>query len=144
MDRPNLPYDKSKRICIIFSLFHIICSNDELKVEFTKMNFPHFLLPFPEMDSNNFENEQTILSILGIYGQLLKSESTEIFDFFKDTTLINSLLKIIEKDKKISKLIATCTLQKILSVENILDFMFNDPDLILKIITITFRVLCEK
>lgn len=98
------------------------------------MNYVYFLLPFLDIDSNNFENEQIILSCLALFGMLLKSDDIDIMNFFTDSQVVISLLKIIENDKSTSKLIATCTLQKILSGEKALNKICDNEILLSNVI----------
>lgn len=124
----------SNRICIILSLFQSISSNEETILPFVKSNFPFYILPFLNLDSSKLENEHLKLSTLGVLGILVKSKKAEVVKFFAYSEVLTLTLKIIENGNEISKLVANCILQRILSQDKLLNFICKNKEKLLMVI----------
>lgn len=124
----------SNRICIILSLFQLISTNKDTILPFMKSNFPFYILPFLNLDTSKIENEHLKLSTLGVLGVLMKSKIPEVIEFFISSELITSILKIIENGNDISKLVANCILQRIISEDELLNFICKNKEKLIKVI----------
>eukprot|EP01091_Cochliopodium_minus_P012612 TRINITY_DN3854_c0_g2_i1.p1 TRINITY_DN3854_c0_g2~~TRINITY_DN3854_c0_g2_i1.p1 ORF type:complete len:290 (-),score=61.20 TRINITY_DN3854_c0_g2_i1:54-923(-) len=122
----NSPYLKntiSERISHCLTLFQCVAAHQETRVLFLNAHIPLFLYPILNTMKQTQQYETLKGTCLGVIGELVKSDNSEVINFLLQAEIIPICLQIMETGEDSCKTIATFILQKILFDNNGLTYI---------------------
>ncbi|WOG99756.1 hypothetical protein DCAR_0519111 [Daucus carota subsp. sativus] len=112
---PNLTVVQSNRVCHALAVLQCIASHPETKMLFLKAHIPFYLYPFFNTTNKSRPFEHLRLTSLGVIGELVKVDDTEVISFLLSTEIIPPCLRSMEMGSELSKTVATFIVHKILT-----------------------------